>query len=56
MVPRSLRAAAIVISIAIMTGMAVGYILDQRVQYATPRSLSPDVERASVDVANLNRP
>jgi hypothetical protein len=56
MVPRTIRAAAIVISIAIMTGMAVGYILDQRVQYVTPRALSPDVERASVDVAKLSQP
>ncbi len=39
-----------------MTGMAVGYILDQRVQYVTPRTLSPAVERASIDMSRLTQP
>jgi hypothetical protein len=39
-----------------MTGLTVGYILDQRVQYAAPRLLSPDVERAQLDVSKLSQP
>lgn len=56
MVPVSIRAVAIVVSVAIMTGMAVGYILDQRVQYVSPRPLSTDVTRASLDVSKLSQP
>jgi hypothetical protein len=55
-VPFSVRALVIVISVALMTGLTVGYILDQRVQYAAPRLLSPDVERAQLDVSKLSQP
>jgi len=56
MVPFSVRAVAIVVSVAVMTGMAVGYLLDQRIQYVTPRPLTQDVERASLDPAKLSQP
>ncbi len=56
MVPMTVRAVALVVSIAVMTGMAVGYVLDQRVEYVTPRALDPEVERASIDMARLSQP
>ena len=56
MIPVTVRAVAIVVSIAVMTGMAVGYVLDQRVQYVSPRPLSVDVERASIDPSRLSQP
>lgn len=56
MVPITVRAVAIVVSVAMMTGMAVGYILDQRVQYVSPRTLTQDVERASIDMSRLSQP
>lgn len=55
-VPQALRAIIFVVSIAVITGMAVGYVLDQRVQYAAPRPLSIDVERAQLDVSKLTQP
>jgi len=55
-VPHTIRALVFVVSIAVITGMAVGYVLDQRVQYAAPRPLTADVARAQLDVSKLTQP
>lgn len=56
MVPSSVRALVVVVTVALMTGLTVGYILDQRVQYAAPRPLPLEVERAQLDVSKLSQP
>ena len=56
MIPRTIKAVANVVCVALITGVAVGVLLDRRVQYATSRSEPSDIDRASLDISRLSRP